>query len=1431
MDQNSLRRAIRIDREIIMINRQEYRNQILQELANAYGIQTVYYDVYNKRQKCSDKTIICALKALDVIEDENDLASALSNFDKNYWHQKVEPVIVVWNESLAAIPLRITQEEALTTIHCHIHCEDGQDIEWNVDLSLLPIINTITIDSTVHLVKIFQIRKALPFGYHKMSIRILQKEYETLLLSAPRHIYQQKTTSDNKCFGLFVPLYALHSERSFGCGDLSDLRNLISWTIKQGGKFISTLPIHAAFLEEPCEISPYSPVSRLFWNELYLDITSIQEFENEVIPEEVASLNNSMIVDYKRIMQLKRPILERMAIKCMSNFDRRNELEQFLTEYPEVKKYAKFRAFQELTKQNWRDWSSKQWDEFSHDLDKNRNYLYHVYVQWQMQEQLNSINQHNHLVDFSICMNLPIGVHRDGYDTWQYQSEFALKASVGAPPDMVFPLGQDWGFPPLNPLQMHKSRYQFFIHTIRTIMKQVDILNIDHVMGLHRLYWIPEGCDAKEGVYIRYPVEELYAILCIESNRNQVAIVGENLGTVPKYLNKMMNKHHLQSLYVVLYELDSDREISYETVPEDSLSSLNTHDMPTFAAYVKALDVQKRKDLGLIKENEIENVMRERNTHLNHLQKILVDYDLLKKADNEMLFSLLTASLLFLAKSNSYYLVINVEDLWLETKSQNIPTAGNKELNWQRKTRLKFEDFINNNEVTSILQKIAAVRPSNLKTLPDVKPQNIKIQNIKSTKTEQTEASFDKNTVSTLTGEEYQMTEPGVPYLIEGINTLQAKHTIKKTTELFVDIDEVIDSISNRVRRFSLLSKDDVYWFNEGNHFHLYQKLGAHLVTVDGVAGVYFAVWAPNAKYVSVIGNFNYWDKKSHPLESHYSSGIWEGFIPDLKLGEVYKYFIHSHHQDYQVEKADPFGFYHEIPPKTASVVWDLDYQWQDQQWMSERYKYHNHKAPMSIYEIHLGSWRRSPEEGNRFLSYREITPYLVEYVKRMGYTHVELLPIMEHPYYNSWGYQTTGYFAPTSRYGNPQDFMYLIDTLHQNNIGVILDWVPSHFPTDQHGLDYFDGTHLFEHADPRIGFHPDWKSDIFNYGRNEVRAFLISSALFWLEKYHIDGFRVDAVASMLYLDYSRKEGEWIPNKFGGRENIDAIYFLRRLNEEVYKFFPDVHTIAEESTAWGSVSRPTYTGGLGFGFKWDMGWMHDTLHYFGYDAIYRSYHQNEITFRMLYAFTENYILPLSHDEVVHGKGSLLGKMSGFDWEKFANLRCLLGYMYAQPGKKLLFMGGDIGQWHEWDCLQSLDWHLLQYHPHQGLQNWVKTLNELYRKELALHEWDCEPKGFEWIDCHDYQNSTLSFLRKSSNDKETILVVFNATPIVRYNYRIGVPYFGKWYEIANSDDEVWGGSGRHNKPFVESENIEFHLRPYSINITLPPLSILYFKICE
>lgn len=626
-----------------------------------------------------------------------------------------------------------------------------------------------------------------------------------------------------------------------------------------------------------------------------------------------------------------------------------------------------------------------------------------------------------------------------------------------------------------------------------------------------------------------------------------------------------------------------------------------------------------------------------------------------------------------------------------------------------------------------------------------------------------------------------------------------------------------------------VISDFDLHLFAEGRHYRLYDLLGAHVRRLEGVVGVHFAVWVPNAVRVSVVGDFNAWDGRRHLMRNRGSTGIWELFIPDIGEGSAYKYEIKPQNGGPPFLKADPYAFASELRPKTASIIYDISgYQWRDQQWMERRATGNHLAEPLSIYEVHLGSWKRVPEEDHRWLTYQELAEQLVPYVKEMGYTHVELMPVTEHPFDGSWGYQTTGYFAPTSRYGRPEDFMAFVDRCHQAGIGVILDWVPGHFPDDPHGLAWFDGTHLYDHQDPRLGFHPEWHSRIFNFGRTEVRNFLLNSALFWLDRYHIDGLRVDAVASMLYLDYARKPGEWIPNRFGGNENLEAIEFLKEFNALVHKEHPGILTIAEESTAWPGVSRPTYVGGLGFSLKWNMGWMHDTLEYFSLDPIYRKYHQNKITFGLVYAFSENFVLVLSHDEVVHGKKALLDKMPGDLWQRFANLRALYGYMYGHPGKKMMFMGGEIGQWWEWNHDSSLQWDLLQYESHRGLQRYVADLNRLYQAEPALFEIDFDWQGFQWIDFSDADHAVIAFLRRARKASSLILCVCNFTPVPREGYRIGVPSPGWYRELLNSDAAVYGGSNLGNAGGVHAEELPWHGQPYSIMLTLPPLAVLYLK---
>ena len=625
------------------------------------------------------------------------------------------------------------------------------------------------------------------------------------------------------------------------------------------------------------------------------------------------------------------------------------------------------------------------------------------------------------------------------------------------------------------------------------------------------------------------------------------------------------------------------------------------------------------------------------------------------------------------------------------------------------------------------------------------------------------------------------------------------------------------------------LSDLDIHLWNESTHYRTYQKMGAHFCTLDGKDGVHFNVWAPNAEYVSLVGDFNEWDREANPMEKCHETGTWHTFVAGLGNGANYKYFVRSQFDDYESERADPYAFYSQVRPETASRIWDVDnFSWHDKKWMAKRKKLDLYKMPLNIYEVHLGSWMR--KDDGSWLGYREIAQKLAEYAIEMGYTHVELLPVTEHPYDGSWGYQATGYYAPTSRFGSPDDFQFLVDTLHQHDVGVILDWVPAHFPMDGHALAYFDGTHLYEHDDPRRGVHPEWGTFIFNYGRNEVRNFLISSALYWLDIFHIDGIRVDAVTSMLYLDYGRKPGDFLPNKYGGRENLEAVEFIQQFNNAIKDYYPDVFTCAEESTSWPKVSRGTEEGGLGFTFKWNMGWMNDTLEVFEKEPIHRAHNHSKLTFGMMYQYSENFMLPLSHDEVVHLKKALLTKMPGDDWQRFANLRLLLGYQIGYPGKKLNFMGAEFGQWGEWNFEEALEWHLLDQEPHRGVQRWVRAINNLYRREPALYEMDSWPQGFEWMDCDDWQRSLLSFVRYPENETEGLLFVLNLTPVPRPEYRVGVPWKGEWTYLLSSDDEGFGGSGiaMEEGTVLMTDDIECHGRQQSLQVGLPPLGLMIFK---
>jgi alpha-1,4-glucan:alpha-1,4-glucan 6-glycosyltransferase/4-alpha-glucanotransferase len=1337
------------------------------QLAREHGLELRYIDIEGHVHEASPPALRAVLVALGVpAERDEEVEEALLAARIARWSRPLEPVIVAWEgEGTASLHLPASVDPAARYTLTLTPQDGGAPRSAQGRLLDHGVEASDELGGRRFVARQLTLPGPLPHGYHRLQLEVAGKggvQAQALVLSAPLRAYAPEGFDEARHWGVFLPLYAMHGERSGGAGDLGDLRTLMRWVGERGGSVVGTLPLLAAFLDEPFEWSPYAPASRLAWNELYLHLEALPEYAASPTARELCEgpaalaererLRAAPLVEYKEQMGWKRRVIAALAEACFADPARRAALEAFVAERPEIDDYARFRAVGDRLRIVWPHWPQALREGTIGDDDfEPADHRTHLYAQWAMHQQLTALRDDTVSGAVSgapsgslgLYLDLPVGVNGCGYDAWRYGDLYVRGLSTGAPPDTLFGGGQNWAFPPLHPERLREQGYGHLIEILRNHLRYAGVLRIDHVMGLHRLYVIPQGASAKEGLYLRYRPEELYAILTIESHRGRCLVVGEDLGTVPDAVREAMQRHRVHKIHVVQY-VASTREPALPEPPTDAVAGINTHDMPPFAAFWSGTDIDDRAELGWITQEQVRHEHGERAQLRASLRRFLGrEVSLPPDADAS---EALRACLHHLGKSPSRLVLVSMEDLWGEQYPQNVPGTYLERPNWRRRARVGLHELAAHPEVERTLACLDRARKR----------------------------------------------------LHEGVGPV--RHDVSRITV------------------------DDVYLFNEGTHERIYDKLGAHVMEVDGHAGTYFAVWAPGAIYVAVVGDFNDWDRGAHPLWRHGESGIWEGFVPGVGPGALYKLHI-AGVGDWSEDKSDPVATFCETSPKTASVVTRSTYAWNDGPWLAERPARNDLQAPMSIYEVHLGSWRRVPEEGNRWLGYRELAPLLVEHCRTLGFTHVELLPIMEHPFYGSWGYQVTGYFAPCSRYGTPDELRFLVDQLHQAGIGVILDWVPSHFPTDAHGLGYFDGTHLYEHADPRQGFHPDWNSSIFNYGRHEVRSFLISSALYWLDQFHVDGLRVDGVASMLYLDYSRAQGEWVPNVHGGRENLEAIGFLRRLNEAVHTRFPGVQTIAEESTAWPMVSRPAHAGGLGFGLKWDMGWMHDTLRYLGRDPIHRRWHQNELTFRILYAWNESFVLSLSHDEVVHLKGTMLSRMPGDRWQKFANLRLLYGYMWGQPGKKHLFMGQEFGQLAEWNHDRSLDWHLLQDPLHAGAMRWVGDLNRLYRELPSLHQWDCDPRGFTWIDFHDAAYSVFSFMRHDEHGDCTVIVL-NFTPVPRHDYRVGVPRGGRWSERLNSDATSYGGSGVGNGGGVEAEAHPAHELPCSVRLSLPPLGVLF-----
>ncbi|MEZ4328829.1 MAG: 1,4-alpha-glucan branching protein GlgB [Polyangiales bacterium] len=1266
----------------------------LRERASVLGVETSYYDIDGTLHEASEDALHAVVTALE---------GAAPGRPAGDGAPVIPPVTVFWDGvgvlHVALDADALAEDRALTL---HVTLESGEGFEETRRVSSLPPVDPDAPGGA----RRWLLPHTLPFGYHAVALHDGPDVHHGALFAAPREVWQGR---EERTWGVFAPTYALRSQRSLGIGDVEDLSRLAAWVGRQGGATVATLPLTATFLREPFDPSPYAPISRLHLSAVFLAVDALPEVPlapaelREVLADaqREAAEDDPQQVDYARVAQRKRALTERLHAVAEQHEPTREALSAWAAEHPGEVDYARFVATHEAPGRSF----AQRVDEADWLPADDPRVRHELYVQWRLHEQLDQLAERARGDGVGLYLDMPLGAHPLGYDAYRFADALLTGCSQGAPPDTLFDGGQDWGFAPLHPQRSRHTAHAYFRASVARQMQHAEVLRVDHVMGLHRSYCVPLGLGAREGVYVRQPAEELYAVLTIESHRHRTYVVGEDLGTVPDEVRAAMARHGIGRLHVAQYEAGTARSGS---LPENCVASLNTHDMPPFAAHYLA-----------------------------------------SGGSHSGLDAALRAQLRGLGASAARRVLVTLEDLWFETRPQNVPGTGPEAPNWRARFALDLPALEQDARV------LAGVRA---------------------------------------------LARAGAP------------------------VGRRPDAVVGRSRPAALASEQDLYLFNEGTHERLFDFLGAHPGEHQGEPGVYFAVWAPNARAVAVIGSFNGWNPEHQPLFPLQSSGVWSGFVPGAQVGDLYKYRIVTE-SGAHLDKADPFARRTEAPPQTASIVHAHGFVWGDDAWMSARGERQRVGQAVSIYELHLGSFARRPD--GSWLSYTELAPLLVEHVTRLGFTHVELLPVMEHPFYPSWGYQVTGFFAASARYGAPEELMGLIDALHRAGIGVILDWVPGHFPSDAFALARFDGTCLYEHEDPRRGVHPDWKSLIFNYGRREVQAFLVSSAVFWLEQFHADGLRVDGVASMLYLDYSRRAGEWLPNEHGGRENLEAIAFLRRLNEAVYKRFPDAQTTAEESTSWPMVSRPVWVGGLGFGFKWDLGWMNDVLRYFGRDPVHRRFHQEQLTFRSMYACSENFVLPLSHDEVVHGKGSLLAKMPGDTWQQFANLRLLYAFMFAQPGHKLLFQGAELAPYTEWAHDGALDLGLLGYATHRGVFELLGALNALYRAEPALHELDFVPEGFEWVETRNPEWSVLAFERVA-RDGARVLCVFNFTPVPREGYRVGVRQPGLWRELLNTDADVFAGSGVGNEGAVHSDSQGAQERPHSLALRLPPLGALYLR---
>ena len=1313
----------------------------------------------------------------------------------------------------------------------------------------------------------------LACGYYTLSAETGGKSCFVRLIVAPESVYQPKLLANGgRMNGLTMHLYSLRSERNWGIGDFTDLLNLMKYAAEKKLDFVGINPLHALFTSKPAFASPYSPSSREWLNPIYLDVEKVGAFTyNEQlknwlaqpkIRQRIAALRITETVTYTAVWACKRDALH-MAFNafeqdtCEAAENERAAFEAFVLEKGKaLRGFGLFEALDQYYSRpgqvGWQSWPSEFHQPDGEAVEKfarshEREIRFYMWLQWLCAEQLREVNQAaaEYGVKLGIYGDLAVGVARGSADTWLNRQDYCMDLSVGAPPDPLGPTGQNWDLPPLNPSMLKHTGYEKFAHLLRENMRLYGVLRIDHVMALCRLWWVLNGKTADFGAYVHYDAEVMFAILALESRRNRCVIIGEDLGTVPDEARHLLNRYQVFSYKVMYFSKGWNGFQLPEEYPEQAITVISTHDVAPLAGYWTGKDLDTMFKLGTLPDAAAFQTALDEREHdkadlLDKLKEtgcLGADVQMPAKADE----TLLAALHKYGALSRSKLYAVQLENLLGVIDNLNVPGVTEGYPNWAQKMPVSLEDFLQHRLMGGQLAIIDEVR---MKTNSQIKTYH-ELDQIERDTVESLFLATHSDVFAYLGRHRLAEGDEVVRVLIPGAVSVDIVN--RRSGELIVPSEKIDErgffvavlpddapDYALRIRYTedtepvieedpyhfgSALQDMDSWLLAEGKHLRPYETLGAHFAELDGVKGVRFAVWAPNAQRVSVIGEFNNWDGRRHVMRFHRDNGIWDIFIPAVKLNALYKFEIRDANGNVR-EKADPYAFGAELRPTTASIVRGLPDEVEEPAF---RARANAIDAPISIYEVHLGSWKRNPEN-NFWLTYEQLAKELVAYVKDMGFTHIEFLPVSEYPFDGSWGYQATGLYAPTSRFGSPEELRALIKAAHDEGISVILDWVVGHFPTDDHGLAKFDGTALYEHADPREGYHQDWNTLIYNFGRNEVKNFLQGNALYWIERFGFDGIRVDAVASMIYRNYSRKDGEWIPNQYGGHENLEAIAFLRDTNTMLKEEVPAATEIAEESTSFANVTRQE---GLNFSFKWNMGWMNDTLRYMMEDPINRKYHHNKMTFGMMYQYSENFVLPLSHDEVVHGKRSLLGRMPGDCWQQFANLRAYYGFMYGFPGKKLLFMGSEFAQGREWNYNEGLDWFLLEQEGgwHKGVQDFVRELNHVYKDNAPLYQLDQWPEGFEWLVADDGDNSVFVFERRD-REGNRVIVISNFTPVVREGYRFGVNSAGEYREILNSDDLHYKGSGVSAGATVETEEVWSHGKPNSLSVTVPPLATVY-----